>query len=414
MSLANTSRSYGSVSKSFHWLTALLIFTVIPLGLIANTMAAAVVNPDIPTTDAQVARTAFLFSMHKTIGVTIFFVALARIIWTLRQPHPGLLNADNKPEAFAAETVHWLLYGSLVLVPLSGWIHHAATTGFAPIWWPFGQNLPYVPKSESVAAFFGGLHWILQWVLIGALVLHIAGALKHHVIDRDQTLRRMLPGPNTAPEPPAQHHSALPPVAALVAWGVAIAGGAMIGAFGHGALEHDDHAHADHADLAEVQSDWRVEEGSLGISITQLSSEVEGSFAEWTAAISFDAPDAPGKAGEVEVVVSIPSLTLGSVTGQALGADFFDAEQFPTARFNAELFKTETGYEARGPLTIRDQSVDVVLPFELTLDDDRAEMTGSLLLNRLDFGIGQNMPDESSLAFGVEVAVSLTAVRDED
>ncbi|WP_372572942.1 cytochrome b/b6 domain-containing protein [Ruegeria jejuensis] len=411
MSLANTSRSYGSVSKWFHWLTALLILTVIPLGLIANSLAEAIVNPDIPTTDAQVARAALLFSMHKTIGVTIFFVALARIIWTLVQPHPGLLNADNRPEAFAAETVHWLLYGSLVAVPLSGWIHHAATTGFAPIWWPFGQSLPFVPKSESLAAFTAGLHWILQWVLIGALVLHIAGAVKHHVIDHDQTLRRMLPGPNTAPEPPEQHRSALPPIAALIAWGAAITGGAMIGAFNHGAHEHGDHHHEEASQLAEVQSDWQVEDGSLGISVIQLGSKVDGSFADWTASISFDAPDAPSKAGDVEVVVSIPSLTLGSVTGQALGADFFDATQFPTANFTAELYKTETGYEARGPLTIRDQSVDVVLPFDLALDGDRAEMTGSLQLNRLDFGIGQSMPDESSLAFDVEVAVSLTAKR---
>ncbi|MCL6283122.1 cytochrome b/b6 domain-containing protein [Ruegeria sp. 2012CJ41-6] len=409
MTLANTSRSYGSVTKSFHWLTALLIFTVIPLGLVANSLAEAIVNPDIPTTDAQVARAALLFSMHKTIGVTIFFVALARIIWTLTQPHPGLLNADNKPEAFAAETVHWLLYGSLVLVPLSGWIHHAATTGFAPIWWPFGQTLPFVPKSEGVAALFGGLHWILQWVLIGALVLHIAGAVKHHIIDHDQTLRRMLPGANTAPEPPEQHRSALPPLAALVAWGAAIAGGAMIGAFGHG----EDH-NADRAALAEVQSDWQVENGTLGISVTQLGSMVDGSFADWTAAITFDAPDAPGKAGDVEVVVSIPSLTLGSVTSQALGPDFFDAAQFPTASFTAEIHKTETGYEARGPLTIRDQSVDVVLPFDLKLDGDTAEMSGSLLLDRLDFGVGQSLPDESSVAFGVAVDVSLTAKRGDD
>lgn len=407
MSLSNTSRSYGSVAKTFHWLTALLILSAIPLGIIANDLAHAITSPDIATTDADVSRAALLFSMHKTLGVTIFFVALARILWTLAQPHPGLLNADNRPEALAAHTVHWLLYGSMLLVPLTGWIHHAATTGFAPIWWPFGQSLPFVPKSDHVAEFFGGLHWILQWVLIGALALHIAGALKHHVVDRDLTLRRMLPGNSDAPEPPAPRGSALPPMVALAIWAVAIAGGAATGVFHH----HHDGGQAEAAQLAQVQSDWQVQDGSLAISVTQLGSKVDGQFADWTAAITFDEPDTPGPAGQVEVVISIGSLTLGSVTDQALGTDFFDASGFPTATFTAEIFKTDAGYEARGPLIIRGNTVDLVLPFALELTGDTATMSGSVPLNRLDFGIGQSMPDESSLAFGVEVNVALTATR---
>lgn len=408
MSLSNTHSSYGTVTKSFHWLTALLIFTVLPLGLIANNLAHAVTDPTIPSTDADIARAAFLFSLHKTIGVTIFFVALARILWALTQTKPGLLNAENKPEAFAAETVHWLLYGSLVFVPLSGWVHHAATEGFAPIWWPFGQNLPLVPKNAALADFTAGLHWVLQWVLIGAIGLHVAGALKHHVIDRDATLRRMLPGRSEAPEPPHLPHLRSPALAALVVWAGALIGGAVIGAFeSHGAQPQGA------AQLAEVQSDWQVQDGSLAITVTQLGSPVAGEFADWTAAISFDDPAAPGPAGTVDVTVSIGSLTLGSVTGQAMGPDFFDAETFPTANFKAEIVKTEGGFEARGPLTIRDQSMDIVLPFDLQLQDNTATMSGALTLNRLDFAVGNHMPDESSLAFAVEVAISLTATRSE-
>ena len=140
MPLPNTTRSYGGIAKSFHWLTALLMFTVIPLGLIANDLAHQIQSPGFSGSQEVITRATLLFSLHKTIGVTLFFVALFRILWAFTQPKPGLLNADNKPEALAAETVHWLLYGSLVMVPLSGWIHHAATTGFAPIWWPLGQN----------------------------------------------------------------------------------------------------------------------------------------------------------------------------------------------------------------------------------------------------------------------------------
>ena len=55
-----------------------------------------------------------------------------------------------------------------MVVPLSGWIGHAATTGFAPIWWPFGQGLPFVPESETVAHLFAGIHEVFTKVLLGA------------------------------------------------------------------------------------------------------------------------------------------------------------------------------------------------------------------------------------------------------
>ncbi|MGB3246296.1 MAG: cytochrome b/b6 domain-containing protein, partial [Sulfitobacter sp.] len=180
MSFTNTAQRYGGVSKTFHWLTALLILTLIPLGWYADQLPYE--------TSEQLARKAWLFSLHKTLGVTTFFVAVSRIAWALSQTKPGLLNANHKIESLTAETVHWLLYGALVIVPLSGWIGHAAASGFAPIWWPFGQGLPLVPKDTGVEHFFGSVHWVATKILIATILLHIAGALKHAVVDRDATL----------------------------------------------------------------------------------------------------------------------------------------------------------------------------------------------------------------------------------
>ncbi|UWR01521.1 cytochrome b/b6 domain-containing protein [Ruegeria conchae] len=409
MPLTNTRSSYGGVTKAFHWLTALLILTALPLGWFANELAHAIYDPNIQTTEDDIARAARLFSLHKTVGVTVFFVALARILWALNQTKPGLLNADNKPEAFAAETVHWLLYGSLILVPLSGWIHHAAAEGFAPILWPFGQNLPFIPKSAFLAELTAAFHWLFILVLAGSLLLHIAGALKHHVVDRDSTLRRMLPGRSEAPQPPAQHHSTVPAFAALAIWAAVLVGGWATGEF-------DDHGKTsvDTAELEDVQSEWEVEEGTLSITISQLGSPVTGEFADWTAAIAFEDTTEPGLAGSVDVTIAIGSLSLGTVTDQAMGADFFDSKTFPTAQFKADLFKTETGFEARGPLTIRDKSVDVVLPFTLEIAGDEATMSGSLELNRMDFNVGTSQPTEDSLGFTVVVTVELTAERDQE
>lgn len=396
MSALNTPRSYGSVTKTFHWLTVLLILTAIPLGIIANGLPY--------DTSEALAFKAFLFSMHKTVGVTAFFVALARIAWAISQPKPAGLHPERKAESFLAELVHWLLYGSLVLVPLTGWIHHASTAGFAPIWWPFGQNLPMVPKSEALAGLTAGLHIVFERVLVISIALHVVGALKHHFIDKDDTLRRMLPG-RTEAGTPHKANKLAPFGAALIAWAAAIAVGSTLGLY----KSHD--ASAARAALAEVQSEWQVQSGTLALSITQFGSQVTGSFEDWTADITYAPRNTAGSHGSVRAVVSIGSLTLGSVTAQALGPDFFDAANHETAVFSAELLNEPDGYIAAGTLSIRGAEMPVSMPFDLSIEENTARMSGLLLLDRRDFGIGDNMADESSLAFEVRVMIELTALR---
>ena len=399
MPVANTTTQYGAVAKTFHWLTALGILAVIPLGIIAN---------DLPyDTAEQLADKAWLFSLHKTIGVTLFFVALARILWALSQPKPAPLHPDRRTETLLAEIVHWLLYGSLVLVPLSGWVHHAATEGFAPIWWPFGQNLPLVPESLAVSEIAAGMHIVFERVLILSLALHIAGAVKHAVIDKDDTLARMLPGRRVAQAPLVKRHGKLmPPVLAVTVWAAAIGTGNMLGVF------HDGQAIAAEAPaLQEVDSDWAVTEGSLALTVRQMGSEVSGSFADWTADISFDETVSSGVAGSVDVEIAIQSLTLGSVTQQAMGPDYFASTQFPTARFSADILTTENGHVAEGTLTLRGVEEPVSLPFDLTLDGDTARVQGTTVLDRRAFDIGAGMTDQGQLGFEVSVTVDLVATR---
>jgi len=400
MPAANTAETYGLVSKTFHWSTALLVLTLIPLGIIANGLPY--------DTAEQLAQKAWLFSLHKTLGVTVFFVALARIGWALSQPKPGSLNPHRKLEHWMAELVHYLLYGSLVLVPLSGWVHHAATTGFAPIWWPLGQNLPFVPKSESLAAVTAGLHIVFERVLAASIILHVAGALKHHFVDKDATLRRMWFGRVEVSPPAGQHHSALPIVGALGVWLAAMGLGNALGVYEPhyevaGPTEH----------LQAVQSEWAVQSGEIGLEITQFGNKVQGAFADWTAEISFDPEIREGAAGSVDVTIAIASLTLGSVTAQAMGADYFAAEEFPTARYSGSLLASETGYVADGALTLRGVTREVDFPFTLEITDGVAQMQGGTTLDRLSFEIGQSLGDETSLGFDVEIALAVTARRGE-
>ncbi len=395
MSLTNTATRYGSVAKTLHWLTALLILALIPSGIIANGLPY-----DTPEALAQKAQ---LFSIHKTMGVVLFGVAILRILWALTQTKPTPLHPTRRGEQFLAATAHWLLYGSLVLVPLTGWIHHASTEGFAPILLPIGQDLPLVPKSESLASVTASLHIIFERVLVVALLLHIVGALKHHFIDRDATLKRMWFGWTEAGAGVKPASTSAPIYAAVAAWAVAIGIGASLGLF----EKHESTAIA--VALAEVDSDWTVETGELAITVKQLGSDVRGSFADWTAAITFD-ETAEGVMGDVDVTIAIPSLTLGSVTAQAMGADFFNANEHPTASFVADITRDGDAFVATGSLTIKGTMIPVALLFALSLDGDQAEMSGQLTLDRRDFGIGTGT-DEGSLGFSVVVDVTLSASR---
>ncbi|WP_428543220.1 cytochrome b/b6 domain-containing protein [Profundibacter sp.] len=382
-------QSYSPVTKTLHWLTALLILSAFPLGLLAN-------NAPFATSD-EIATKALLFSLHKTIGVTAFFTALIRILWALTQTPPADLYPDRRLETFAAHLVHWLLYISMLLVPLTGWINHAASTGFAPIWGPFGQSLPLVPKSETVSALFSAGHWVFTKILLVTVALHIAGALKHVFIDRDDTLRRMLPGKIAAT--PATNRSRAPMLAAAAIYSAAIALGIWLG---------QPTAQADTKQLASVNSDWSVTDGTLGLTVTQFGSDVSGNFTDWTAQISFD--PATG-IGNTDVTVNIASLSLGSVSAQALGPDFFDAANHPTAHFSATIAPQGDHFTATGTLTVKGKEQPLTLPFTLDITDGTATMQGEATLNRLDFGIGEALPDETTLKFPVAIEISLTATR---
>ena len=408
MAIGNSPSSYGSAAKWFHWLMAVLILTMIPVGIITSNMAQTLRDPTNIAEPASVALTATLFSLHKTLGVSLFFMALARIIWAITQPKPGLLNGNKRAEAWLAETVHWMLYGALVLVPLSGWIYHAATTGFAPIWWPFGQDLPFVPKSHALADVAYALHYILQWILIGAIALHVAGALKHHVIDRDATLRRMLPGHCNAQPTSAQPGHARPAITAI-ALSIGIVGGVFL--IGWSPKLQNDADTAPAQALAQVESDWQVQNGAITITIKQLGSDVTGQFADWTADISYDEkPDPESRYGAVYITINVASLTLGSVTSQAMGEGYFDVKTYPVALYEAEIIARDGGLATHGTLTIRDQSVPLDIPFDLQITGDKATASGQAIVDRRDLGMGAGVA-ASSLGFEVQIKFELTAKR---
>ncbi len=409
MSYSNTDSRFGAAARILHWLTALLILSAIALGLIANDMAF--------DTGEALARKAQLFSLHKTIGIAAFVVALIRILWAFTQPRPTPLHPERVLENRLAEVIHWLLYLSMLAVPLSGWIHHAAVSGFAPILWPFGQGLPFVPKSETVALAATWAHDIFGKVLIASVLLHIAGALKHAIIDRDGTLSRMLRGTEAAA--PRRRTPVWPAAAALALYAAGTVLALTLARTEAEALQTAAPTAPTAPASAPAESatasahPWTVTEGSLGFAVQQMGTRVDGAFGAWTAAIDFAETPDRGEHGKVRVRIDTSSLTLGSVTDQAKGVDFFDTTTHPEAVFEATILPGAGGkdYLAKGTLTLRGATVPVELPFTLELQGDTAKMTGTATLDRRDFGMGASYKDESSVGFAVTVTVNLTAQR---
>jgi polyisoprenoid-binding protein YceI len=161
---------------------------------------------------------------------------------------------------------------------------------------------------------------------------------------------------------------------------------------------------------------WTVDpaRSHLGFSGVQNGEAFKGAFGKWTADISFD-PAHP-EAGSATVSIDMASAGTGDVQRDAAlpQAEWFDLKTSPLATFEAKGFIAKGGdaYEAPGRLTIRGVSKNVVLPFNLTIKDGKAQAKGHLTLVRTDFGVGQGVwkTDEwVALDVGVDVDISATA-----
>jgi cytochrome b561/polyisoprenoid-binding protein YceI len=391
--LVNTTTSYGLVARFFHWTIAVLVLVDIALGVLGNFT---------PRSGDTVEFLQLLYSTHKTIGVTVLGLAILRVIWAVAQPRPVPLHPERRVETFAAEAAHWLLYAAIFVLPLSGWVIHSAEVGFAPIWWPFGQDLPFIPKSEDLAHMAANVHWAAGMVLSATVAAHIVGALKHAVLDHDDTLARMLRGRAAGNAQAKTVPHLAPAAAALLIWGLVI-GGAVT------TFAPDKTAQTGLLETAPQTSGWAVQNGTVSISVLQMGADVTGTFANWLAEIAYDPETGTG---HVTATIDTTSLTLGSVTDQAKGPEFFDVATYSQALFDAEITRVDgVAHTASGILTLVGQTVPVTLDFDLEVINGIATMSGETVLDRRDFGMGAAYPDQSSVGFSVKALIALTAAQ---
>jgi cytochrome b561 len=179
MTLRNTTRSWGALAKTLHWLIVLLII---------NQWVIAERADALPLGAAKLQALAW----HKSFGMTILALALIRLVWRWLNPVPVLDGLAKGWERMLAHLSHLLLYGLIFAMPLTGWLMSSARN-FPVSWFGIFQFPDLVGPDKTLFERMRDLHHVLFAALVIVALLHVAGALKHHFMDKNDVLKRMLP-----------------------------------------------------------------------------------------------------------------------------------------------------------------------------------------------------------------------------
>lgn len=403
--MSASSERYTSVAITLHWLIAIAIIGMILGGWYMG---------DLP--DGAPGQY-FLYQMHKSIGITILLLTVARIIWRVMNRPPALPDEMNGLEKTASHLVHFGFYGLMIALPLTGWLYSSVsvkldvpTVLYGVISWP---DVPFVEglKTEAASGTVNFIHSKLAWVVLALLGLHVAGAIKHEFSTEEGVLKRMIPGLfGKAEKPAAPGRGAMTAFGSALAVLIIVAGASPVLSVlsGSGQSVSVD---------AAFEPNWTVnpDASSIQFSGTHDGNIYSGTFSNWDAAIQFD-PDNPDTS-DVRVTISTTSVEASQklYTDSLPSPEWFNTAAFPTA--SVEILNIaaagDNRYTSTARLTLKDLTVDADFPFSLEIEGDVAVMTGQAVFQRKALDLGQSSdPNADWVAEDVIVDVMVEASRD--
>ncbi len=409
MEISNTEEEYGLIARLFHWSIAVLIIGLLPVGLGMGAMENSPLKFEI-------------YALHKSFGLLVFFLGIGRIVWRFVSPPPEHLESHEHWETVLASAAHFWLYVCIICMPLSGWLMSSA--GEFPIPF-FGVQMPaLMGKDENLAGFFGQAHEILAYTLLFVLALHAAGALKHHVIDKDETLQRM-----------AYSKAGLGFVGLIVivlGLSYTLSGSVILREIFVPQVQQEQTAQkaenssaptsapfvpAPPADLDNLQPHaWAIipEVSKLTFEAKMYNTPFTGELRSFAGDIVFDPEDLSTAKADITVQLQYVSTGDEGRDESIVGAEWFDIAQYPTARFVSKSFEKaeENNYVAIGELTLRGITMPLVIPFTLNIENNTAQMKAEVVINRTTYGLGgEQYKDESTVAHDVRVIIDLKAAQ---
>lgn len=442
--MATVASRYSTVAILLHWTIALAVVAMIPMGL---WMTAAIERPEDQSAAYRV------FQLHKSVGFLILALTVVRIVWRLTHRPPRGTEPAGFWQHLVAGSVHMAFYVLLLAMPLTGWLFVSSGWNVSndqplavPTSW-FGLfDVPHIPGISDLAADSRrglafqamGAHSLMAWGAVALIVMHAGAALKHHLVDRDAVLWRMLPivqpgagHPTASADPgsgPVEESGPKWPARLVGAAFVAILGlaGAIAAAPAPASIDPapttlsgvrppstidapvspgtaiDPAPNALSGVSAPSTTDapasrgtataWTLDTAASSIvfSGTHAGRPFEGRFDDWDGQIWFDPDNLAGSRAVITVRTASAQTGDSTQEGALRGAEWLDPSAFPTARFEALTFRALGGdrYEATGTLRIKQTTLPLVLPFTYRRDADGARVEGEVSLDRTALDLG--------------------------
>ena len=391
---------YTNVAIALHWIIALCLGIMIALG---KNMY-----------DAEHREIEWMFQLHKSVGITILTLMIARLVWRLANRPPPLPATMKPVEKSASHITHMALYALMFGLPLSGWVmvslspFSIATVLYGTIGWPHLPGLAELAfeTRQSVYPKIANIHEIMSWALIALFALHVIAAVKHEISDDEGVLKRMLPrlfGKTTPPQAPAR--------GAWVAFGSAFA---FFGIIAGGPVIAQSLTGPETTPATSDQGNWDInyDASEIRFSGTHSGNAFSGVFEDWSATINFD-PDALGEASASVLVTTQSARTGDTLYDNTLeAAEWFNVTAFPQATVSLSNFRLAEDAEdgemiADATLTIKEAVSTVDFRFHLGEADGVWTMTGETLLARETFELGQES-DATGDWVSTDITVSVT------
>jgi len=180
-------KRYTTVAITLHWLIAVMIVALAAAGIYMHNLPLS--HPD----------KFALYQMHKSFGITVLLLSVARLGWRLAHPAPPLPAHMKDWERTLARISHVSFYVLIIAIPLAGWAMVSASTFniptklFGVIPWPHLPVLSTLENKKPVEDALKEVHELLAFAALGLMAIHAGAALKHHFVDKDDVLARMLP-----------------------------------------------------------------------------------------------------------------------------------------------------------------------------------------------------------------------------